>query len=286
MAVHSHAFRPYSGPRTPVWARPLVLTRYALRDAFGQKKTIALLVLSAIPTLAAAVIIYLHHNLEAVKILEIPVDALIKIDSKFFFRILGAQTLAAFLLTVVAGPRMLVADLRDNALPLYLSRPLSRFEYVLGKAVALATLGSLVTWVPGLVLVALQVSLTGSGWLGAHWWVPLAIFVGSWAAIVLFSLICLAIAAVVRRKAAAEGAVVAFFFVLPLVGQVINNALRVEWGAYLQVPAVIASVWIPLFRLDQPANLTLPGAIVTLALFLVGACLVLERRVRAWEIVR
>ena len=115
MAVHSHAFRPYTGPRTAAWARPLVLTRYALRDAFAQKKTIALLVLSAIPTLAAAVIIYLHHNLEAVKILEIPIDAIVKIDSQFFLRILWGQALAAFLLTVVTGPRMLVSDLRDKA---------------------------------------------------------------------------------------------------------------------------------------------------------------------------
>ena len=286
MAVHSHAFRPYDGPRTAAWARPLVLTRYALRDAFAQKKTIALLVLSAIPTLAAAVIIYLHHNLEAVKILEIPVDALVRIDSEFFLRILWGQVLAAFLLTVVTGPRMLVSDLRDNALPLYLSRPLTRFEYLLGKAAALAVVGSLVTWIPGLLLVALQVSLTGFRWLAQNWWVPIAIFLGSWAAIALFTLVCLAVASVVRRKAAAEAAVVAFFFVLPLVGQVINGTLRVDWGSHLQLPAVLASIWIPLFRLDSPANLTLASALVTLALFLAGACLVLERRVRAWEVVR
>ena len=286
MAVHSHAFHPYTGARTAAWARPLVLTRYALRDAFAAKKTIALLVLSAIPTLAAAVIIYLHHNLEAVKILEIPIDALVRIDSQFFLRVLGAQVFAAFLLTVVTGPRMLVSDLRDNALPLYLSRPLTRFEYLLGKAAALAAIGSLVTWVPGFVLVALQVSLAGFDWLAAHWWVPLAIFFGSWAAIALFTLICLAVASVVRRKAAAEAAVVAFFFVLPLVGEVINATLRVDWGSHLQVPAVLSSIWVPLFRMDQPVDLTLPGALVTLALFLAGACVVLERRVRAWEVVR
>jgi hypothetical protein len=116
--------------------------------------------------------------------------------------------------------------------------------------------------------------------------VPIAIFVGSWAAIALFTLVCLAVASVVRRKAAAEASVVAFFFVLPLVGQVINASLRVDWGTHLQVPAVLASLWLPLFRLDAPANLSLPSALVTLAVFLAGACLVLERRVRAWEIVR
>src|SRR5688500_6801899 len=163
---------------------------------------------------------------------------------------------------------MLVSDLRDNALPLYLSRPLTRFEYVLGKAAALATVGSLVTWIPGLLLIALQVSLTGFRWLAAHWWMPIAIFAGSWVAIALFSLVCLAIASVVRRKAAAEGAVVAFFFVLPLVGQVITASLRFEWGSYLELPAILEALWIPLFRLQQSNELTVAGAAVSLALFL------------------
>ena len=67
MAVHSHVFRPYEGPREKAGTRWMVLARYALGDALSQKKTVALLVLSAFPTLAAAVMIYLRHNLEALK---------------------------------------------------------------------------------------------------------------------------------------------------------------------------------------------------------------------------
>jgi ABC-2 type transport system permease protein len=286
MAVHNHAFRPYAGARTPAWARPLVLTRYALRDAFAKKATIALLVLSALPVLVAGSIIYLHHNIEAVKMFEIPIDSLVRIDSQFFFWLLKGQVFTAFLLTVVAGPRMLVADLRDNALALYLSRPLSRFEYVLGKALALLTLGSLVTWIPALLLIGLQVSLVGWAWLRAHWWLPAGMLAASLAAILLYTLICLAIASVVRRKAASEAAVVAFFFVGALVGQIINETLRVEWGTYLNAPAILEALWIPLFQLEQSNGISLGAALVTLLAFLAGAALVLERRVRAWEVVR
>lgn len=286
MAVHSHVFRPYAGARTAAWTRPLVLTRYALSDAFAQKKTLALLIISLVPSLVAASIIYLHHNLEALKILEIPIDALIRIDSEFFFRLLKGQTIAAFLLTVVCGPRMLITDLRDNALPLYLSRPLSRFEYVLGKALALAALGSLVTWVPTLLMVALQASLAGLPWLRANWWIPLGVLGAAWLAIALFTLLCLAIASVVRRKAAAEGAVVAFCFVLPLVGKIVNETLDVDWGIYLSFPAMLEAVWTPLFNLQASNGVALWAALLTLGVFLAGASLVLERRVRAWEIVR
>jgi hypothetical protein len=286
MAVHSHAFRPYAGARTAAWARPLVLTRYGLRDAFAKKATIALLVLSALPVLVAATIIYLHHNLEAVRMFEIPIDRLVRIDSQFFFWLLQVQVFGAFLLTVVAGPRLLVADLRDNALALYLSRPLSRFEYVLGKALALLTLGSLVTWLPSLLLIGLQMSLAGWSWLRAYWWLPAAVVAASLAAIVLYTLICLAIASVVRRKAAAEAAVVAFFFVGALVGKIVNETLHVEWGVHLNAPAILEALWVPLFRLPQANGVSLPGAAITLLLFLAGAALVLERRVRAWEVVK
>jgi ABC-2 type transport system permease protein len=286
MAVHSHAYRPYAGARTALWARPLVLTRYALADAFSRKAIIALLVLSALPALIAGSVIYLHHNLEALKMFDIPIDRLVRIDSLFFFRLLKGQALAAFLLTVMAGPRMLVSDLRDNALPLYLSRPLSRFEYLLGKALALIALGSLVTWVPTLLLIALQASLAGLAWLRANWWLPAAVVAAALAAVVLYTLLSLAIASVVRRKAASEAAVVAFFFVCALVGKVINETLRVEWGVHLSAPAMLEALWTSLFQLEQSNAVSVWAALVTIALFLVGASLVLERRVRAWEIVR
>ena len=287
MAVHSHAFRPYDGVRTPGWARPLVLTRYALRDAFAQKKTIALLVFAALPVLVAASIIYLHHNIEAIKILEIPIDQLVKIDPYFFSIVLRWQVVLAFLLAVVAGPRMLVTDLRDNALPLYLSRPLSRLDYLLGKALALATLGSLVTWVPALLLVGLQVSLAGGGWLREHWSLPWGLFVSSWIAIVLFTMVCLAIASVVRRKAAAEASVVAFFIVLPVVGKIINETVRVTWGSYLILPDILMALWTRLLGLEsEPSRPGALAALVTLGILLAGTVLVLERRVRAWEVVR
>lgn len=287
MAVHSHAFRPYDGPRTAAWTRPLVLTRYALRDAFAQKKTIALLVLSALPSLVAATIIYLHHNVEAMSILEFQIDDLIKIDGFFFYVVLLWQVVLAFLLTVVSGPRMLIGDLRDNALPLYLARPLSRFEYVLGKALALATLGSLVTWVPALALVGLQVSLVGPGWLREHWRLPGGLFVASWVAIALVTMVCLAIASVVRRKAVAEASVVAFFIILPVVGAIINETVRPGWGNYLVLPDVVIAVWTPLLGLDPvPARPDAFSALITVLVLLAGAALVLERRVRAWEVVR
>jgi ABC-type transport system involved in multi-copper enzyme maturation permease subunit len=285
MAVHSHVFRPYEGPREKPGTRWAVLARYALGDALQLKKTVALLVLSVFPVLAAGVLIYLKHNLEAIKILKVPLETLVPIDGNFFFKLLAGQCFLAFLLTVATGARILVADLRDNALPLYLARPLSRFEYVLGKATAIVVLGSLVTWVPSLILFGLQASLA-SGWLAHNWFIAPAIVIGSLVAIVIFALVCLAVAAVLRKRAAAEAAFVSLFFVVPLVARVLGQILHVDWWIHFFLPAVLESLWTPLFRLHQSNGLSAGSALVTVVVVLAGAAVVLSRRIRAREVVR
>ncbi|HET9765253.1 MAG TPA: hypothetical protein VFS60_00315 [Thermoanaerobaculia bacterium] len=285
MAVHSHVFHPYAGARTSPRNRWMVVARYALAEALSLKKTIALLVMAAFPLLGGAVIIYLHHNLEAIKILELPLRALVPIDAKFFYWILTIQCYIAFGLTASVGARVLVNDLRDNALPLYLSRPLTRVEYVLGKAAAIATLTSLVTWVPSLLLLGLQGSLDRA-WIAANWWIAPAIFLGAWTAIPLFALVCLAVAAVLRRRAASEAAFVALFLVVPLIARVVDQFLHAGWWIRFFVPAVFESLWTPLFRLQQSNSLSAGGALVSLVVALVLASTVLLRRVRAWEVIR
>jgi len=285
MAVHSHVFRPYDGPRETPGTRWLVLARYALGDALSQKKTVALLVLSAFPVLAAAVMIYLRHNLEALKILQIPLDKLVAINGNFFYQLISIQTFLAFLLTVATGSRILVADLRDNALPLYLARPLTRFEYLLGKVVAIAVLGSLVSWVPSLLLFGLQASLA-KGWIVQYWWVAPAIVLASACAIALYALVCLAVASVVRKRAAAEAAFAALFFVVPLVARVIGQILHFDWWIRFFLPAIFESLWVPLFHIDSSNGLSPGAALLSLMVALALSILVLARRIRAWEGVR
>jgi ABC-2 type transport system permease protein len=285
MAVHSHVFHPYAGARTSPRNRWMVVARYALSEVLALKKTIALLVLAAFPLLGGAVVIYLHHNLEAIKILQMPLKALVPIDNRFFYWILTAQCWIAFGLTASIGARVLVNDLRDNALPLYLSRPLTRVEYVLGKTAAIAFLTSLVTWVPSLLLFGLQGSLDRD-WMAANWWLGPAIFLGAWTAIPLFALVCLAVAAVLRRRAAAEAAFVALFIVIPLIAKIVDQFLHADWWVRFFVPAIFESLWTPLFRLQQSNGLSPAGAAVSLAVALLLAGTVLLRRVRAWEVIR
>ena len=74
----------------------------------------------------------------------------------------------ALFLAAFIGPGQVSPDLANNALSLYLARPFSRVEYVLGKMSVLLMLMSLMTWVPGLLLFALEGYLEGWQWMAGQ----------------------------------------------------------------------------------------------------------------------
>ena len=59
------------------------------------------------------------------------------------------------ILIVLVGPSLISQDLRFNALPLYLSRPLRRIDYLLGKLGVIGAFLGLVIIVPCLVAYVL-----------------------------------------------------------------------------------------------------------------------------------
>ena len=97
----------------------------------------------------------------------------------------------AWLTALVLGPALVSADLRNNGLPLYLSRPFGRWEYVLGKSSVMLIMLSLVTWVPGMLLFLFQSYMAGWDWLKQYWRVGVGILLTSLLWIVLLGWIVL-----------------------------------------------------------------------------------------------
>ena len=108
----------------------------------------------------------MQHNASALNLLGVQnANNLISINVTFFMSLLGWQSMLALFLAAFIGPGQVSPDLANNALSLYLARPFSRVEYVLGKMSVLVILLSLMTWVPGLLLFGLQGYLEGWQWM-------------------------------------------------------------------------------------------------------------------------
>lgn len=247
MAVFENSYRRYEGRLTPEWSRFLVLPRYALRDVFGSKFLTAFFCLCFIYPLVAAILIYLHHNTNAIALMKIDVREVLPINASFFQYFVEVQGWLAFILTVLVGPVLVSRDLANNGLPLYLCRPFSRAEYVLGKVAVLVVLLSLVTWVPGLVLFLLQAYLEGARWFVSHLRLAGAIFVGSMTWIVLLSLLALAISAWVRWRVVASGALLGVFFIPSAFGAIVNGLFITLMGNLISPAALMRNIWRGLF---------------------------------------
>jgi len=147
MAVYKRKYNPYTGSLTPEQSRFFVLTRYAFADLFKSRAFVLLLILALVPTLFYAGYIFLANNTMAQMLLRTHGNGF-GVDTEFFMILVIVQTQVAFLLNCWVGPVLISGDLTNGALPLFLSRPFSRPEYVLGKLAVLALLLSAVTWIP------------------------------------------------------------------------------------------------------------------------------------------
>ena len=96
MAVFKHAYKGYDGPLTPAWSRFLILPRYAFEEMRRKRFYSIFFLVSMMAPLIFALIIYIQHNLSAVKMLQI--RDLVEINARFFLNFLGWQSMMAFFL--------------------------------------------------------------------------------------------------------------------------------------------------------------------------------------------
>lgn len=303
MAVYDHSYKNYAGPLTPEWSRFLVIPRHAFRDVFKSKLFTAFFALCFIPLLVEAILIYLHHNVNALAILRVNVRELIPIDASFFQTFVNLQGGFAFFVTLLVGPPLVSRDLRNNALPLYLCRPFSRAEYVAGKMSVVLILLSAITWVPQLILFLFQSYLEGGSWFINNLWIASAIFIGSVVWILLLALLSQAISALVKWRVIASGALIGLFFIPSVFGEVVNVIFRTRWGNVISLGALTRNISAGLFGTFERTTsfaVDLDGDVVSravltepplwvswAALFLVCAiCLaILSAKVKAYEVV-
>jgi ABC-type transport system involved in multi-copper enzyme maturation permease subunit len=289
MSVFDHDYRPYEGRLTSLSSRPLVLARYAMNEAWSSKISVGLFVLGLLPCLVNLVIIYVADNPIA-RALIMRGSPSFNIGETFFLQVLETQCWFALVLAAWIAPRLVSFDLSDNALPILLSHPISRFSYLLGKFIALAVFLSYVTWIPCLTLFVYQCYASPVPWGMSHLRIAIGLFVGAAVWIFLLAMVGLAVSSWVKWRVIATGAMFAVVFVPAGVGGIASAILRTKWGLLLNMPVVMTELWqrllgAPSFiqsRLDLPTS-----AIVSVLIVACMLCVaVLNARIRAREVVR
>src|SRR5262245_22231961 len=130
MPIHDQGYRRYGGGKASGlgWT---IIARAGLRMVLARRAFIALMILAWFPFVVRAVQIYAAANL--------PQAAFLAPTPETFRQFLDQQGIFVFFITVYVGAGLIANDRRANALQIYLSKPLTRAEYVFGKLAVLMT---------------------------------------------------------------------------------------------------------------------------------------------------
>ncbi len=293
MAVYKRRYNSYTGSLTSEWSRFFVLTRYAFADLFKSRFFVLLLIFSIIPCLLFAGYIFIANNKTVQLLMQLRSADLFTVESQYFMIILTVQTQAAFLLNCWVGPVLISGDLTNGALPLFLSRPFSRADYVLGKLAVLGLLLSAVTWIPCLLLFSLQSGLASNGWVWSHLWmiVPIVLCSAIW--ILMLSLISLAVSAWVKLRIVATGVIFITFFIPAGFGEMFNAIMGTYWGRLLNFSYMFRLIVASGFRERSGIlvsigweEIPVPAAWGAMIFVCLLSLVILNARLRARETVR
>ena len=251
MAVYKRTYKGYAGDLTPQWSRFMILPRYSYARLFQSKFLLMFLVACAIYPVGAALFIYVAHNTSFLKALNPNAGNLLEVNEKFFVYFCNFQSVMAYLLTAIVGPTLVSPDVTNNAMPLYLCRPFTRSEYVLGRMMVLLYLLARITWIPGLILFGIQADMAGWEWTKNNLWIAWGVFAGLFVWTIILSLIALAISAWVRWKIAAGGLILGLFFVGAGFGSVINAVMRTDKGSWIDIARMMSTAWGQLLHYDN-----------------------------------
>jgi ABC-2 type transport system permease protein len=277
--IHDQSYRRYGGERQPAQRAWLVIAKSGIQQFLRKRPMIGILFGSQIALMVRLVAFYLSESITQAQ-------ALLGPSAKTFRDFLEQQNFFVFLIAVYVGSGLIAQDRKANALQIYLSKPLTRLDYIAGKMAILGTFLLFVTWLPAMLLLLGQILLSGSFEFARA---NLILF----PAVTVFSflevfIVCCAVLALSSLTTSTRYVAVMFAGVM-FFSEAIYGTLRMVTGStavsWVSFTGSLAQVGDFIFR--QPLRYTTPVAvsfIVLLALVAVSIS-VLERRVRGVEVV-
>lgn len=278
MASLNNGYTRWSGESTGIWQRRWVITQTGLSLCFKQKVLRAIIFLVFSTTLFQLAIILFAGQLtspdsrlivffgnafgeDALRAAngmaswvllypEVVVDGLFRV---VFFQLAYTSTFASFFAIALFIAKLITHDIASQAIVIYNSKALTRFDYFLGKLGIVAIILSLIWIVPVLFLwvVGNLVSPDWSFFIHSFKALLRALLVAV-VAIVSLSFLSMALSALARKTSFA----VSLWIMLWIFSGLIGGAAQLvhPFGGYVSVPYALKSFAWAVYRLDEVWN--------------------------------
>jgi ABC-2 type transport system permease protein len=279
MPIHDQGYRRYVGSRGALGKTWQVITWAGIRTVLAKRSFIALMLMAWAPFVVRAVQVYVAATFQQASFLAPKAET--------FREFLLQQGVFVFFVTIYIGAGLIANDRRANALQVYLSKPLTRAEYVAGKFAILFSFLVGVTWLPAILLLLIQIMFAGS-----LTFIRENIFLLP--AITLFSLLQVLVSAMTMLALSSTSKSSRFvgimyagliFFTAALFQALRGITGRSSW-AWLSPTDTLEQIAAYIFRADAPYDLSPFIAIFAVGVLVAGSAWILERRVRGVEVVQ
>ena len=278
MPIHDQGYRRFGGARDGRGRAWLVIARAGIRMLLERRLFLVLLLGSSVRFLYEVIRIYLSTNITQM--------AAIATTPQSFREFLEFQEIWVFFMTIYVGAGLIANDRRANALQIYLSKPLTRLEYIAGKAAILAVFLLLITWVPAMLLLAVQTLLAGSfAFIRANAFLFPAITVYAFLQVVLATLAMLALSSLSKSSRFVGIMYAGVIFFTDAVFAMLKHLVRASGASLVSPSQSLAQLGDAIFRVPPRHDTPLVLSLLVVVTILVLSGVVLARRVRGVEVV-
>jgi ABC-2 type transport system permease protein len=217
---------------------------------------------------------------------NIPQAAVLAPTAGTFREFIDQQSIFVFFITIYVGSGLIANDRRANALQIYLSKPLTRVEYVAGKLATLVMLLAAVTWLPGMLLLLLQMLFAGNfTFLRANLFLFPAITLFSAILVLLSAFAMLALSSLSKSRRFVAMMYAGLIFFTAAMYQALRQMTGSRAWAVISPEDVLDVVAAVIFRSPGTPSIPMWGALLVIALLIAASLWILERRVRGVEVV-
>jgi ABC-2 type transport system permease protein len=281
MPIYDQRYRRYEARNPLRELRFWPITREALKLVIARRAFLLLLLVAWVPFIARTIQVYVVTRFpEAGRVLPV--------DGRLFGEFLSGQLGFALLVSVFGGAGLIANDLRTGAILVYLSRPLTRVDYILGKLSALLALNLFVTLAPALMLWVVAVSLAPEQFATLKLlWLPAAIVLHALVIGLAMGLMALAVSSLSKSARVAGLAFAGLFIGLEIARGVLRGMFRTPETGLVSLQGNLHALGNALFGI-QHRFFNQPWPLAALALLVMAALSlwVLRARVRAVEVVQ
>ncbi|MGB9892998.1 MAG: ABC transporter permease [Candidatus Saccharicenans sp.] len=265
------------------------ITRTGIKLAFQRKYFKFIFSGAFLPAMVYLVGVYISERLEDFKFMAQGAERTFQVNPAFFKSYLSLDFLffMIILLMALGGAGLIADDFRYKAIQLYFARPISKLDYLLGKAGVVIFFVGLLTLVPGILLLVFKLLFSGSfKFLLEYPWIILSIIFYSLFLMIFFTAFVLLISSLSKNRRYVSVIIFAVYILSDIIQGIFWIIFRSPYSALFSFKANLKQLAAAFFLDKLPYAYPWYWSLLVLGIFCLISFLVVRSKVRGVEVIR